>query len=159
MPRPDLLCLGKAMAGGFPLSVCLGTKAAMDAWGASRGESLHTQTFLGNPLGCAMAVAALRELRRIDAPSLARRKGAALQKMLAAAGFDKVRGRGLMLAVEVADPLHAMAALLRRGVIALPCGEGADFAMALVPPLTATDAQLQFCVDALKAACHEQARS
>ena len=159
VPRPDLLCLGKAMAGGFPLSVCLGTKAAMDAWGASRGESLHTQTFLGNPLGCAMAVAALRELRRIDAPSLARRKGAALQKMLAAAGFDKVRGRGLMLAVEVADPLHAMAALLRRGVIALPCGEGADFAMALVPPLTATDAQLQFCVDALKAACDEQARS
>ena len=44
--------------------------------------------------------------------------------LLAAAGFDKVRGRGLMLAVEVADPLHAMAALLRRGVIALPCGEG-----------------------------------
>ena len=79
--------------------------------------------------------------------------------MLAAAVFDKVRGRGIMLAVEVADPLHAMAALLRRGVIALPCGEGADFAMALVPPLTATDAQLQFCVDALREACDEQARS
>ena len=53
----------------------------MDAWGASRGESLHTQTFLGNPLGCAMAVAALRELRRLDAPSLAQRKGAALHGM------------------------------------------------------------------------------
>jgi len=43
--------------------------------------------------------------------------------------------------------------------VALPCGEGADFAMALVPPLTATDAQLQFCVDALKTACDEQARA
>ena len=63
------------------------------------------------------------------------------------------------LASSAQQYADAMAALLRRGVIALPCGEGADFAMALVPPLTATDAQLQFCVDALKAACDEQARS
>ena len=48
-----------------------------------------------------------------------------------------------------------MAALLRRGVLALPCGEGADFAMALIPPLTASTAQLQFAVDALAASCAE----
>ena len=75
--------------------------------------------------------------------------------MLAAAGLHRVRGRGLMLAVEVGDPLYAMAALLRRGVLALPCGEGADFAMALIPPLTASTAQLQFAVDALAASCAE----
>ena len=86
---------------------------------------------------------------------MARRKGAQLREMLAASGrraratspsaeagakveasLAAVRGRGLMLAVQVADPLHAMATLQREGVIALPCGEGSDFALALVPPLT-----------------------
>lgn len=150
-PPPDLICLGKAMAGGFPISVCLGTRAAMDAWGASRGEALHTQTFLGNPLGCAMARASLRELRRVDAPALAERRGAELRALLAARGFGPVRGRGLMLAVDVPDPLRAMAGLLRRGVLALPVGEGADFALGLVPPLTIDSDQLAFVADALAA--------
>ena len=35
------------------------TAAVMDAWGASKGEALHTQTFLGNPVGAAMALACL----------------------------------------------------------------------------------------------------
>ena len=58
----DAVCYGKALGGGFPVSACLGTAEAMDAWGASTGEALHTQTFLGNPLGCAGAIAALRVL-------------------------------------------------------------------------------------------------
>ncbi|CAK0832397.1 unnamed protein product [Prorocentrum cordatum] len=151
-PAPDLLCVGKAMAGGFPVSACLGTRAAMDAWGASRGESLHTQTFLGNPMGCAMARAALRELRALDAPALARQQGGALRDALAAAGFARssVRGRGLMLALALVDPLHAMAALQQRGVIALPCGDGADFALAIVPPLTITGAQMRAVAAALR---------
>ena len=61
-----------------------------------------------------------------------------------------------MVAVTVPDPLHAMAALLRRGVIALPCGEGNDFALAIVPPLTIPDAQLQYAIDALVQVCQEE---
>ena len=45
--RPDLLCVGKALGGGFPISACLGTAEVMDAWGGSKGEAIHTQTFLG----------------------------------------------------------------------------------------------------------------
>ena len=60
--KPDLVCLGKAMGGGFPISVCMGTAKAMDSWGASKGEAIHTQTFLGNPLGCAMAVACIQRI-------------------------------------------------------------------------------------------------
>ena len=149
---PDLLCLGKAMGGGCPISVCLGTREAMDAWGASKGEALHTQTFLGNPLCCAMALGALKELRRLDAPSLARQKGETLRRLLADAGFARVRGRGLMLAVEVANPLRSMVEMLRAGIIALPVGDGADFAMGIVPPLTITHAQMRAVVDALAAA-------
>src|SRR5262249_10965210 len=56
---PELLCVGKALGGGFPLSACLGSADVMGAWGASTGEALHTQTFLGHPVGCAAAVAVL----------------------------------------------------------------------------------------------------
>ncbi|MEQ1507328.1 MAG: aminotransferase class III-fold pyridoxal phosphate-dependent enzyme, partial [Myxococcota bacterium] len=38
---PDLLCVGKALGGGYPLSACVGTPAVMAAWGGSRGEAIH----------------------------------------------------------------------------------------------------------------------
>ena len=159
-PLPDLLCLGKAMGGGFPISVCLGSKSAMDAWGASKGESLHTQTFLGNPLGCAMSLAALRELKRINAPELAKQKEAYLRSLLKRHGLiqekeDEIRGRGLMLTLTVPDPLFAMAALLRKGVIALPCGEGSDFSLAIIPPLTIPNSQLAYAVEVLAEICNK----
>ncbi|HEY6236919.1 MAG TPA: aspartate aminotransferase family protein, partial [Candidatus Elarobacter sp.] len=58
---PDLLCVGKALGGGVPLSATIGTPRAMDAWPVSAGEALHTSTFLGNPLACAAALANLDE--------------------------------------------------------------------------------------------------
>ncbi|HAN32755.1 MAG TPA: aspartate aminotransferase family protein, partial [Myxococcales bacterium] len=44
---PDLLCVGKALGGGWPMSACLGKPEVMQAWGPARGEALHTSTFLG----------------------------------------------------------------------------------------------------------------
>ena len=62
---PDLICLGKALTGGFPLSACVGRANIMDAaWPESRGEAIHTSTFLGNPVGCAMALAQIKEIER-----------------------------------------------------------------------------------------------
>src|SRR5205823_9316172 len=61
---PDLICLGKALTGGFPLSACVGRADIMDAaWPSSTGEAIHTSTFLGHPVGCAMAVAQIKEIR------------------------------------------------------------------------------------------------
>ena len=61
--RPDLICLGKALTSGFPLAACVGrTKVMDDAWPESTGEALHTSTFLGNPLGCRMALESLELL-------------------------------------------------------------------------------------------------
>jgi 4-aminobutyrate aminotransferase-like enzyme len=136
---PDLLCVGKSLAGGFPLSACIGTRAAMDAWGASTGEALHTQTFLGHPVGCAAALAALDAIEREDVPMRCLERGASLQAALEAEGFG-VRGRGLMLAVEIgAGALAASRALLREGWIALPAGPEA---IGLTPPVVLTDAQI-----------------
>ncbi len=58
---PDLICLGKALTGCLPLSACVGCHDVMAAWPPSRGEALHTSTFLGNPLACAAALASLAE--------------------------------------------------------------------------------------------------
>ena len=63
---PDLICLGKALTGGFPLSACVGRADVMDAaWPASQGEAIHTSTYLGHPVGCAMALAQIAEIKRL----------------------------------------------------------------------------------------------
>ncbi len=136
---PDLVCVGKALAGGFPISACLGSAAVMDAWGASTGEAIHTQTFLGNPVGCAMALAALTVVDDERLPSRAARVGADLTaRLLALPGVQGVTGRGLMLGIRMDNPLAATRALLQRGWIILPCGERAD-ALGFTPPLPIAD--------------------
>jgi 4-aminobutyrate aminotransferase-like enzyme len=151
---PDLLCTGKALGGGFPISACLGTDAAMDAWGASRGEALHTQTFLGHPIGCAAALAVLDALPGL--PARATERGEALTAALVDRGHA-VRGRGLMRAVPIGPHAFAVCrALQRRGYILLPCGVLGD-ALCLTPPVTLTDAQIAGFADALDAALREVA--
>lgn len=134
-PGPDLLCVGKSLAGGFPLSACLGRAAVMDAWGASTGEAIHTQTFLGNPTGCAMALAALDVIEAENLTERARVTGARLTNALAQLpGVHKVTGRGLMLGVHMTETLRVTRHLLERGWIVLPCGERAE-ALGITPPL------------------------
>ena len=145
--RPDLLCLGKGMAGGFPISVCMGSAKAMDAWGASRGEAIHTQTFLGNPVGCAMALACIQVIERDNLALKAEQDGAWLEERLKPLGT--LRGRGLMRGLEVADSLALSRGLLEQGYIALPAGLEAEV-LAIVPPLTVAQAQLEGFCDALE---------
>ena len=59
----DLICLGKALTNGFPLSACVGRAAVDRVWPASEGEAIHTSTYLGHPVGCAMALAQIKELK------------------------------------------------------------------------------------------------
>ncbi|MEL6346476.1 MAG: aspartate aminotransferase family protein [Myxococcota bacterium] len=136
--RPDLVCLGKGLAGGYPVSACVGTRSVMDAWGASRGEAIHTQTFLGNPVGCAMSLACLDEVERIIPTVPA--KGAWVAGQFRERGLG-VRGQGLLLGIEVDRSLALSRALLRRGYIILPAGEQAEV-LAFTPPLVITWGQL-----------------
>ena len=146
--RPDILCLGKALGGGFPLSACLGTAAAMDAWGASTGAAIHTQTFLGHPVGCAAGLAALAAIDS-QLPEV-QQAGAWLQNALVQVpGVKAVTGRGLMLGVHVADSLRVTRDLLQRGYLVLPCGERAE-ALGLTPPYVLTGAQAEGFVAALR---------
>jgi 4-aminobutyrate aminotransferase/(S)-3-amino-2-methylpropionate transaminase len=139
---PDLLCAGKGLASGMPLSACIGRAAVMDAWPESRGEALHTQTFLGHPPSCAAALAALAVLDEEKLVQRAAETGAAALELLArrSAGLSavkEVRGAGLMIGIECAAPELAHGAVsraLRRGVILLPSGDDGRV-LSLTPPL------------------------
>jgi 4-aminobutyrate aminotransferase-like enzyme len=153
---PDIICLGKALAGGFPLSACVGRADVMDkAWPESCGEAIHTSTFLGHPVGCAMALAQIEELRQLKLVEKSARLGDWLLKALQSEISDLkyrvlVRGLGLMAGLELrqrdgspatAQALSVVKRLLRRGFIVLPEGEHANV-ISLTPPLTITQLQL-----------------
>ncbi|HOW78851.1 MAG TPA: aspartate aminotransferase family protein [Verrucomicrobiota bacterium] len=165
---PDVICLGKALTGGFPLSACVGRADLMDAaWPPSDGEAIHTSTFLGHPVGCAMALAQIREIRRLNLPRRSARLGRVLLAALAALARDargaqlRVRGQGLLAGVEIrhADgspaPRRALAlvkTLLRRGFIFLPEGDPPNV-ISFTPPLTISARQLRTAVAALRREC------
>ena len=160
---PDIICLGKALTGGFPLSACVGRTEIMDAaWPVSRGEAIHTSTFLGNPVGCAMALAQLREIEQSQLPDHAAELGefllGELKSKLSSEKFQiTVRGQGLMVGVELkrhdgtpatAETFAIIKALLERGFIFLPEGEYANV-ISFTPPLTITKNHLSKAVAAL----------
>jgi len=161
---PDVICLGKALTGGFPLSACVGRADVMDAaWPLSRGEAIHTSTFLGHPVGCAMALAQIAGLEEKKLPERAGQLGEFLLSALESALGNRqpaiqVRGQGLMAGVELRLPdgspagdaaMRAIKAMLKRGYILLPEGEHGNV-ISFTPPLTITKAQVQDAVLALR---------
>jgi 4-aminobutyrate aminotransferase-like enzyme len=161
---PDLICLGKALTGGFPLSACVGRADVMDAaWPASQGEAIHTSTFLGHPVGCAMALAQIAEIKRLKVCERSAKLGAQLLKMLSilhppSSILARARGVGLMAGLELlnqdgspatAESLRVIKAMLHRGYILLPEGEHGNI-ISFTPPLTISEAQLVRMVSELK---------
>jgi len=153
---PDLICLGKALSGGFPISVCVGRAEVMDAWPPSEGEALHTSTFLGNPMGCAMALEAIRRYREPETERMVEVASLNLSNALAGLAdlgcVKEIRGRGLMMGIQTDSGekvLEAVKGLLRDGVIALPDGPLGDV-LALTPPFSVTEEEIQFAVEAMR---------
>jgi 4-aminobutyrate aminotransferase-like enzyme len=161
---PDLICLGKALTGGFPLSACVGRADLMDsAWPESNGEAIHTSTFLGHPVGCAMALAQIAEMRRLKLPERSARLGKflsrELQKNITSAEFEiSIRGLGLMVGAELCLPnrlpatiaaIRIIKEMLYRGFIMLPEGKHANV-ISFTPPLTITKNELRATVRMLR---------
>jgi len=157
---PDVVALGKALGGGFPISACAGRPEVMRRWPASHGEAVHTSTHLGNPLGCAAALAVLRVLERDALPRRAEELGARWlaklgKKVGGSARVRALRGRGLLVAVELDDAGFARelgARLLASGWLAL--GEGPDLrTLALTPPLDVAEELLDAFAERLAELC------
>ncbi len=144
---PDLMCVGKALGGGFPLSACIGE--ILDVWGKSQGEARHTQTFLGHPFACHVAYENIREISRrlshfqskipaIENEFLNFEKDCKQDGIYAKYPFC-FRGKGFMKGLWFYSQREAfcvpmMEYLLAKGFLVLPEGERADV-LSLTPPL------------------------
>jgi 4-aminobutyrate aminotransferase/(S)-3-amino-2-methylpropionate transaminase len=145
----DLICLGKGLGGGLPISACVGTAAVMRAW-CREPEVVHTSTFAGAPLACATALATLDQIERDGLIERSARLGEEWRRELARRlerhGGVTVRGAGLMLGVDLGQhgvsAAQVAQALLGRGFITSTGGGGREV-LVLTPALTVTEAQLE----------------
>ena len=156
--KPDILCLGKAIGGGFPMSVVASRKEVMEKWPAGA----HGTTFGGHPVAAAAALALLNIVSQpefladVEAKGMKFRQG--LKELQAKnAGIGDVRGIGLMNAVEFVtsdgapnpDLVKQVVAKLReKKILVLNCGVYGQ-AVRFIPPLNIEDGLLMSVVDAL----------
>jgi ornithine--oxo-acid transaminase len=148
--RPDLVILGKALSGGvYPVSCVLGDDEVMLA--IKPGE--HGSTYGGNPLGCAVAVEALKVLEEEKLAENAERLGKILRSELNKLPKEvvtKVRGKGLLNAIIINKKYDSWDLCIRlrdNGLLAKPThGDKIRFA----PPLVITEEQIMECCDIIK---------
>lgn len=150
---PDIIVFGKAVGGGLPLAGILARKDLMEKW--TPGE--HGTTFGGNPLACAAGFAAMKIIERDGLIENALQMGARIHEKLSpligSHGVADVRGRGLMMAIELRDsagnPDYARCESVKlkcreKGLLLLTCGAKTgnprtDSAnIRIIPPLNVT---------------------
>ena len=144
----DLTLIGKALSGGFyPISAVLSNSEVLGV--LKPGE--HGSTFGGNPLACAIARAALSVLIEEGMIENAARQGERLMAALRRVGSPsvrEVRGRGLMIAVELHPEAGGARAhcerLQARGLL---CKETHEHTIRIAPPLIVTDAQTDWIAE------------
>jgi ornithine--oxo-acid transaminase len=144
----DLTLIGKALSGGFyPISAVLSNSEVLGV--LKPGE--HGSTFGGNPLACAIARAALQVLIEEGMIENAARQGERLMAQLRAIASPKVRevrGRGLMIAVELHPEAGGARAhcerLQARGLL---CKETHEHTIRIAPPLIITHAQTDWIAE------------
>jgi 4-aminobutyrate aminotransferase/(S)-3-amino-2-methylpropionate transaminase len=145
---PDIICLGKGLGGGLPISACIGREAVMRAWARDQ-EVVHTSTHAGWPLACAAAVATLDSLRFKHLPARAAEVGgraldALRLTLIGATGLVDVRGVGMMLGIELASAELTQTTarrLLGQGYVVLTGGTQGE-TLTLTPALTIAEERL-----------------
>ena len=146
--RPDLLIVGKALAGGFyPVSAVLSSKEILGVY--RPGD--HGSTFGGNPLGCAVARAALRVLKDEKMVERSAELGAyflAKLKTLRSPELKEVRGIGMWIAIEMNGKARPYCEALKE--LGLLCKETHDHVIRIAPPLTITKAEIDWAVEQIK---------
>jgi 4-aminobutyrate aminotransferase len=163
--RPDVVVMGKGIASGLPLSGILAPRRLLDAW----APGTHGGTYGGNAVACA---AALATLEVIDGEGLIERAAACGERLLrglraVAVGHPhvaEVRGRGLMIGLELADPgtlaprpdiaKRILAAALARRLLLLTAGTWGQV-VRVIPPLVTTDEEVDLAVEIIGLAMAE----
>lgn len=145
--KPDLLILGKAISGGvYPVSCVLANNEIMEV--IQPGQ--HGSTYGGNPIACAVAMAALEVVKNENLADRAEQLGKLLRSKLTAIPSDRitlVRGKGLLNAIVIKekngiDAWQVCLKLAENGLLAKPThGDIIRFA----PPLVISEEQLMEC--------------
>jgi adenosylmethionine-8-amino-7-oxononanoate aminotransferase len=169
--RPDLLCLGKGITGGY--LAMSATAASGEVFAAFLGADLGPQTFYhghsygGNALAAAVALEHLRLVDSWDVLSNVLARAAQLDDLLSGRvvpnpAVREVRQRGLMVGVELAPPKDGLrwgrrvcAGAVNRGVLLRPLGD----VVVVMPPLTITESEVVRVVEALADALDEVSKS
>ncbi len=146
---PDMYVLGKALSGGFyPVSAVVSRADILGVF----GPGTHGSTYGGNPLGCAVARTALDVMQDERLVERSAELGAWLLgelKTLRHPDIVSVRGRGLILAIELRGPARGYCeALMQRGVL---CKETHDTVIRLAPPLVVRQEDLAWAMEQLRA--------
>ncbi len=145
---PDMYIMGKALGGGvFPISA---VAADREILGVLTPGS-HGSTFGGNPLGCAVAIAALDVIADEDLVQRSEKLGSYLMEKLQSINnpiIKEVRGRGLFIGIELTEPARKYAEQLKEE--GLLCKETHVNTLRLAPPLTITEEELNWALAKLE---------
>jgi acetylornithine/N-succinyldiaminopimelate aminotransferase len=147
--EPDIMTLGKGIGGGVPLAALLATKDASCFEHGDQGG-----TFNGNPLMCAAGLAVLEEVSKPEFLKAVADAGlfleSELQKLSARHGLGEVRGRGLLLALDLKLPIGAaiVAEALADGVL---INSPQPDALRFMPALNVTREEISLMIDCLDA--------
>jgi len=146
--QPDMYVLGKALSGGFyPVSAVVSRREILGVF----GPGSHGSTFGGNPLGCAVARTAMQVVQDEDLVQRSAALGAWMLDQLRTLDDPRirtVRGRGLMLAIELHGPARPYCEALKQlGVL---CKETHDTVIRLSPPLVVSRDDLAWAMARLR---------
>ncbi|MGA0879481.1 MAG: aspartate aminotransferase family protein [Ilumatobacteraceae bacterium] len=140
---PDVVTMAKALGNGFPVGACWAKRSVAEVF--VPGD--HGSTYSGTALAGAVVETVLEELRRIDAPHLARTRGVRLRNSLESLdGVREVRGQGLLLAADLGPGRDAKAVngeLLNRGLVANAVNATS---LRFAPPLTVSESEIDEAV-------------
>ncbi|MFI5096004.1 MAG: ornithine--oxo-acid transaminase, partial [Candidatus Acidiferrales bacterium] len=146
--RPDVVIVGKALSGGFyPVSAVLSSWEIMRVF--KPGD--HGSTFGGNPLGCAVARAALRVLTQEKLVERSAELGAyflGLLQTLRSSDLKEVRGKGLWIGIELHSPARPYCeALKEEGIL---CKETHDRVIRIAPPLVIQREEIEWAFERIR---------
>jgi ornithine--oxo-acid transaminase len=148
--QPDVYILGKALSGGvYPVSAVV---SSTEILGVFRPGS-HGSTYGGNPLACAVALAALRVIEEERLPDRSAELGNWLLyelRKLRHPHIKAIRGRGLLIGIELLVPARSYCERLKE--LGLLCKETHDFVIRLAPPLIVSEEDLAWAAGQVRQA-------
>lgn len=161
----DIVCTGKGLGGGIPISACVASKKIFESFQSSSFLSLHGSTFSGDPLACACALASINQIQSQNLLEASVIKG---KKFVD--GLNKIkdnsqiigdiRGRGSLIGIEIVKdkktkepaPIEAsdiVNAALNKGIITLLTRIPIGNVIGLAPPLIITNKQIEYVLEIL----------